>query len=333
MIKPSSKSHIRIISLILILLLITISIPSVLTISMHRRLTETTYNALGYINECTYTEVMLHFEALMEGARLSAQKAADEITDAILTTYPDNEDLREAFANLETSGLMDITEDILNNRYFNNVNTYDNDIFIANVKGILQDLNYDALPEDGHMIRSWEVEKDNNYNKELYDNSVKALINQSTNTLIVVEKVKHDNDNHVTYKTITRDTLEDIYFSEGIEGFKNYIFWVPAYIYDHKDILGVSDIINGVRVDNNKIIVVQEFNLYEQITINYSHLVHNEGLEHVGVLFSEAMRTFKLLCITCGLSGITFMIIACILYNRIMMIINDNEKEDSKGGE
>ena len=65
--------------------------------------------------------------------------------------------------------------------------------------------------------------------------------------------------------------MHQLYDSYGIEAFKNIQFLAPAYITTTGDIFGMEDIdINGMSSNNHKIVVVQTFNLYQQLTTRYA---------------------------------------------------------------
>ena len=62
------------------------------------------------------------------------------------------------------------------------------------------------------------------------------------------------------------DNLKEVYVNEGLKGLKNYQFLVPIYITDTGDIFGNSDIIGGVPQNTHKFIIIQTYNIYDQLT-------------------------------------------------------------------
>ena len=67
------------------------------------------------------------------------------------------------------------------------------------------------------------------------------------------------------------------------KGLKNYQIWIPVYITDTGDIFGQSDVVKGVKQPTHKIIVVQEFNLYDQLK-KASPRLFNSAYKDDGIL-------------------------------------------------
>ena len=99
--------------------------------------------------------------------------------------------------------------------------------------------------------------------------TIDHIINQNITTLFV-EEVNYPSDyiaedNH-KYVTLTTTDLIKIYETYGLDGLKQYNFFVPVYVMENNDIFGTNDIEDGVRVKNNKFIIIQRYNLYDYIT-------------------------------------------------------------------
>lgn len=320
-----NKRHVKIITIFSLCAILLLSVPMLLITSMLHKMERTAGLATEYIQELAFDEVILYLDALTSDAKQQSEHVASRIRNMILSTYPNRDDLKNALENIETEGLFDIFHDILEEQFFGGVTNFDNDLFIGNYNGIVFDLNYDDLNEEQSMIRTWEEEASKFYNKDLYLNSIDLLLNQDTSSYIVVEKEEHENPNHTYYSSITKKRLQNIFYDEGIEGLKNYTFYVPTYIYNHKDILGTMDIIDGIKTENFKLIIIQEFNLYDQIKTHYSYLINTNKKDYTVNGFYDTIREYKTMCIITGLCTITFVILTIGLYNYMMSIIKELE--------
>lgn len=327
--KPDSKKFRTIGMYVIALALIVVSFFIVL-FNFNARINDTVNSTTDYVYEATFDEIMLYLNNLVESAKENSQETANIIRNSLISKYTDNKSLKEALDNIGSKGILDIFHDVLEDRYFNDVENYDNDIFIANSDGIIYDLNYQNIKNGDTMMKLWKKEREGQYNKNLFDSSLIKLLEQNTDDYIVFERTRPDNDIHKSYKTITRENLLEVYKNEGVEGFKNYIFLVPSYIYNHKDILGTSDFINGVKVKNYKIIVVQEFNLYDQINKHYSYLADFDKEHHAISLLESMEYSFREACTILCISIIVFILVLCCMYNYLMGVIspdNDEQKE------
>lgn len=105
---------------------------------------------------------------------------------------------------------------------------------------------------------------DVSYNSSLFINAIWKLKNQD-DSIIAIEPYNYLDESHSKITEITYDNLKSIYMTEGLEGLKNYQFLVPVYITDTGDIFGQKDIVEGVPQNTHKIIIIQSFNLYDQL--------------------------------------------------------------------
>lgn len=164
--------------------------------------------------------------------------------------------------------LRDIFDKYYDNVYLTGIENDNNDIFICNSKGIIYDKNLQYAAEDGQE-RTWEFEINNQYNKQMAEETVKKLLDKNTDESFLVFERKNKY-NHYKYDTLDESTIEKIMFEEGLQGLKNYTFLLPIYITENGDIFGKDDIIDGHIQKNNKFIIVQEYSLYDYIIKNHS---------------------------------------------------------------
>lgn len=146
----------------------------------------------------------------------------------------------------------------------NNIDNYKNGIIVATKDGIVEDFNYERATKE-EQVRTWDTEIENAYNGKLQQDAVNKLMIHSKRRIIATEKINYSGDNHVKISEMTKSNLKKVYDIEGLEGLRNYQIDTPAYITEHGDIFGEEDIVKGIKQDNHKLIIIQEFNLYDQL--------------------------------------------------------------------
>ena len=141
-----------------------------------------------------------------------------------------------------------------------------NNIFICNYDGIIADFSNVYASEK--EARTWQYEYSKSANPEMFQATIKHIIDQNMNTLFV-EEIKYPDDYNTSdnnkFVTMTRNDLVAIYKEHGLDGLKQYNFFVPVYVMENNDIFGTNDIDDGVKVKNNKFIIIQRYNLYDYI--------------------------------------------------------------------
>ena len=202
-----------------------------------------------------------------------AKIIADQLTDRLKDEYPDLNILKQELEYPQyymNPKYFMIMQDIIKDRYLFDVNGDDNNnqIFICNKYGVIANMSRRARLNMDRFPLYWDAIYQEQTNLELTKNAVNMLLNQK-NEIIYWE---FPNDDEMDLPSeISIDNLRTIYNQYGINGFKNIQFLAPAYITATSDIFGIEDIdIYGNKTNNNKIIVVQSFNLYQQLQARYS---------------------------------------------------------------
>lgn len=223
---------------------------------------------------------------------------------------------QEALKNeLESGEISETLDDIFcshaSNKVFNDVDNSRNGFIIANTHGILYDSNYKRV--SGKDSRTWKSEIKNSYNPKLEKEAINRLLEKSDD-LIITESVnflRDDYGNHTKITTSTYDSLLEVYLKEGIEGFRNYQVLCPAYITNSGDIFGQKDIVSGIKMENNKVIVIQEFNIYDQISHNKPNLMNDDEIQ---IIAEEHSNSISFLYII-ALCFIVFVIVLLIYFS------------------
>lgn len=279
--------------------------------------TENFDNIYQYITELqkdaydSAREVSVGLEEYMRGTNLEDlehQLETGEIGDSLDTAF------------------HEYTSDIV----FNGVDNSRNKFIIATMRGIIHDSNYKRV--DGRTSRSWESEIKSSYNSVLEEEAIARLLDR-TDKLIITESVnflRKDYGDHTKITTATYDSLLEVYLSEGLEGFANYQVFCPVYITNNGDIFGQKDIVNGIKMENNKIIVIQEFNIYDQIVQNRPDLLDDSEVIDLEIEYSDNISLLYII----GLCFIGFMIVMLIYfsnsYNNYIDKYNLEREEDEE---
>lgn len=160
--------------------------------------------------------------------------------------------------------------------------------------------------------------KDTTYNKKLFSSAMQKIRNHTTG-IIAIEPYNYiDNPDHNLIPEMNYTNLENVYVEEGIEGLKNYQFLVPMYITDTGDIFGQQDIEHGIRQDTHKFIVIQTFNLYDQLTSIKPDIGDDDYLARLNARYDEMLNMLYILG-TVSVIMITIIVIYSFsLYNMLL---------------
>ena len=196
----------------------------------------------------------------------------------------DNNTMNEELYNILKSNISD--------QYLNGINNYRNGIFVADSNGIRQDWCY---TRSSNSSRDWGNEINRSYNKELEKDAIDKILNHSKD-LIATEQINTAHlNNHRLITEMNKDMLKEIYMQEGLNGFRNYQFLIPAYITEQGDVFGQQDIVGGIKNKTHKIIIIQEFNLYDQIIHNRPDLANTNGIDKLSLLYTTTLNWLYIL--------------------------------------
>lgn len=264
--------------------------------------------------ENQFKSIWMYLELLQKQADDEAVSVSKNIEKDLLNLS--DKDLSQIESDMSNNIHNDTLHNIIMNysesHNLNNINNSRNGIIIMSTKGFMEDFNYRRASQSNCIegkFRTWQNSIDSSFNKELEKNAIDKLLNRTSGIIALESYDLANNPDHIKIKELTYKNLLKVYLSEGLEGLRNYQILVPYYITDIGDIFGVPDISQGIIVDNNKIIVVQEFNLYDQIVANSTDIFDNSQIENY-VRNSENL--IKLLYI-CGI-GLVMAVCGTIFY-------------------
>jgi hypothetical protein len=196
-------------------------------------------------------------------ARNDSREAALQIVEDLNKEYPDMHELQVQFneSGYQDPRFLNTVAKSIKGRYMYDIRNTDNDIFLISRSGIILDMNVNNFDK---AYRTFDEEAEAHYNGRLLYEAFNKLLSHKDTNLIYYEPTSPHVRGHLVVNKPSRNDLKKIYYLEGLEGLRGYIFLVPAYITDDGDVFGVPDISpDGTVNKNHKIIVVQRFNLYD----------------------------------------------------------------------
>lgn len=264
-----------------------------------------------------YKVIWNSLKELQIESRNEVTKVSNDIEDDLLD-LPENSFLK--IQNDMSNGtfnetLHNIFVKNTENHNLNNINNHRNGIIIMYNDGYLEDFNYRRAKGENTGSRNWDDTISSSYNSDLEKNAIDKLLNRTSGIIALESYDLAGNKNHIKIKELNYNTLLNVYLNEGIEGLRNYQILVPYYITDIGDIFGVPDISQGIKVKNNKIIVVQEFNLYDQVMLNKSELFTNTAVDNIEEKYVNVFRWYYLIGFLMIMSVCLIIFIACFAYN------------------
>ena len=239
-----------------------------------------------------------HISDTLYSLKESAYEQAKEVSTGIESEIKasDMDTIKSDLDNGDFSeDLYDIIRDNIEGKSLNGINNFRNDIIVMTQNGVYEDLSLKRASDIS--IRDWNYEIENAYNSSLEKAAIDNILSHS-DELIITEptNLSHCHKDHRKIQDATIESLKEIYMEEGLNGLRNYEILVPVYITDTGDIFGQQDIIQGVKQNTHKIIIIQEFNLYDQLQKTtpelYEDLVDSEDTSE---LDAEYNRIFSLL--------------------------------------
>lgn len=261
----------------------------------------------------------------LETLQLQAEKEVIEISGQIENDILDltPEDLKQLESdmnqNVLNQNLHDILSSNIKNKSLNGLKNHMNGIVVMTTDGFIEDFNYYRASDNDTNIRAWESSIEKSYNKKLESDAIDKLLNRNSGIIALESYNLIKNENHIMINELTYNSLLEVFLNEGIHGLKNYQIFVPYYITDFGDIFGTPDIIHGTKIHNNKLIVVQEFNLYDQIMNRHDELFNDNQIKLVIERYDEVLRLMYIFGISLITSVAALILYLCGVYNALVI--------------
>lgn len=273
--------------------------------------------------------------AYANNLRALAAVQASEVAISIESDIRDQMDMDELKADLDANHnnkqLQQILHDNAYNKYLYGVENRRNSMFITSKTGIIEDCNYDRA-SNSVSFRDWAYELENCFNEDLEEDAVNKLLSHSSD-LIITEHVNYlgksdsNYETHQKMKSPSKEALKDMYMSEGLIGLRNYQFLTPAYITETGDIFGQPEISHGIANETHTFIVVQEFNLYDQIKENHPEMMDTSNIEEVEIRYANILTIMHIIGIGYAVILVALLFLFSAKYNNY---IDKHELEKDK---
>lgn len=254
-----------------------------------------------------WTQLQLSSEESYANAEIIAEHIERDITQEFdLTELKEALDTNDADAYQRLSKLVARNIERVS---LNNIDNHRNSVMVMTGDGIiLEDYTID-LSTKIPAGENFNKYLDTSYNKELFSNALRKLKNHSE-YIIAIENIDYTgNDDHIKVSDVNRNTLKQVFDAEGLAGLQNYEFMTPVYITDTGDIFGTKDIVGGMPQENHKFVIVQTFNLYDQIIRNDHEYADNDYEDSIIERYDDVLVMLYIFGII-----LVVAIAACILY-------------------
>lgn len=275
--------------------------------------------AIKSLKEEQFDYIYSYLMILEEQSSIKIKSISSEIEEDInneIDLVQLKQDMDNGISNQQLSSIL---KKNISGKYLNNINNYRNGIIIANNNGVVEDYSYDRSITEN---RTWENEISVSYNPKLEEDAIVKLLNHHSDYLIAIEHTPIDNidEDHMMITEMSYDSLKQVFMKEGICGLRNYQFLTPAYITENGDVFGQQDIVDGKRNDTHKIIVIQEFNLYDQINRKFPEIINNDDINKLEIRYANTLNWLYSLGCLYVISIIIILIYMASIYNSFIEI-------------
>lgn len=226
-------------------------------------------------------------------ARLNATCVKQRITYDLLREYSGNMiQLHNDLITKSDSPAFKIFSADINDVYINR-DTENNRVFIANKDGILADKGFVSSTK---ASRDWNSEIKAKFNPDLTSKAVSMILTKNKETIYwMPDTVEKDTSTQISEPSLK--ALKQTYETYGLDELKKYDILVPVYITNDGDIFGNSDVdIHGLKVDNDKIIVIQEFSIYDAIALHKGDIDKYDAQLSEAVTAMDGLISYKMQC-------------------------------------
>ena len=209
-------------------------------------------------------------EEIQDDVELRSEAFAKEL----LHTYS-NGDAFEKDMNIvdRYTDLDELLNKHFSGQYFQeNSSKYNNHILVSVNDMILYDKS-GIYPYRENEQRTYNEILEYSHNKNLTSTAISNIrdCNLEKHNYIFWETLPNSNPNHYMIDNMSVDDLIDLYYKEGLAGFKSIDLLIPVYITEDGDIFGTKDVNRlGYKQDNYKIAVIQRINMYDLLS-EYRH--------------------------------------------------------------
>lgn len=287
------------------------------------------YNeSIRAINELEWQFILSVLTENTQKATIQADYISANIEKDLLSNYSDIEVLKNILETRQyDTEFFEIMDRNIRGVYLN-VNNDNNDLWIGMNHGIISDLSLNCASDT--YERSWDKEMTKHYNKVLCKEAINAIVSHS-DRLIFWEFLRPDQNQHNTILTMNIEQLHKIYRAEGVQGLKTYEFLCPSYITPDGDIFGTPDVTtSGVKQSNYKIIVVQGFNIHDQLMSSHKSTLTSFDMQRQNIksLYKKDKEVRDLIIFMFIVGLMTVVILLMSAYNGLFTCLTEDTKRE-----
>ena len=317
-IKNKKKPNFRAIATtILLLAIVLFSYSASRFLDEVKLIKEYNERAIGESNDATFSAIsglinsicISAEDSLQDNLKIAGNTLPKDEINIVLQTL--NGDDNTAFKSKKISNIF------FKDYYFTHIKNSNNDIFICNENGIIADYSQNN-ESDIYKFVPWDMigsEKD-------YPNIKGEVLEKILDCKDLNPIIYEINGDGTLYDM---DYLKKIYIEYGVEEFKNYGVLVPAYI----DRLGASTKNYDLHCDNYSVIIVQEFNIYDQLMYMQPDIGKHSSTGFSEEEMDEIITVLHMLGFCLFIGDVIFIIIMIHIHNGyILKKFSDNTKRD-----
>lgn len=233
-----------------------------------------------------------NFKLTKEKSRYFSKKLEVEL----LKNYRDLSELEKEFQSKEFSPkFFNILKEC-----FDAIDNKGSEITYIGIKdGILSAFSNEEITlfnkENNDIVIPWSSIVNGSINPILNSEAIDKIISKNKSLIIF-----QDGDSDVSVNLLedmSYNSLKDVYFKEGVKGFKSIFILAAAYITEGGDIFGTNDYTFTNTNNNHKIYLVQQINIEEILENNISkidkyELDRNENLREIDYLLDMKIIVF-----------------------------------------
>ena len=307
----SSKNPIRKMAIFIMSIIFIFGAAVLLYSAVLSSVKDAKQSAMDQAKDTKFDLIWTQLQLSLDESYANAEVVAEHIERDITTEFNLNE-LKDALDDNSADAYQKLSRIVARNIErvsLNNIDNHRNSVMVMTGDGmILEDYTVD-LSSKIPAGENFNKYLDSAYNQELFSNALRKLKIHSE-YIIAIENIDYTgNDDHIKVSEITRNTLKEVFDAEGLAGLQNYEFMTPVYITDTGDIFGTKDIVGGVPQQNHKFIVIQTFNLYDQIIRNDQEYADNDYEDSITERYDDVLLMLYIFGIV-----LVVAVASCILY-------------------
>ena len=254
---------------VIIALILGANIYSVLTTS--QTMEELKRNDIERTKEQEYIAIMAIVDENIDKAKVQADIVKDSAEKDILKAYPNKDALKHDLSVIGDYPIYHILKSNIQGKFLN-VKNDNNDMNVWTKLGKVADTSHNCAFELGEVFTiDNEIAKQNN--KPLARIAINGFMNQTNKDYSFWMYLPTPDGYYLPVK-MDESELQKLFDKYGAKGFEYVEFLTASYLRQDSDIFGIEDIDqNGIKTDNDKIVFIQGFNVYDDLKANHADLL------------------------------------------------------------